>query len=119
MDRRILRLKAHLYEEHHKPWTIEEMAKIADLSHQHFQKLFKAEVGATPISYLKKVRLKQARVLLETTNLRAKEICYKVGMFDESHFSRDFKEEFHAAPSEYRKRHWEYLQVREETGVMS
>ena len=59
----------------------------------------------TPASYLKKLRIETARKLLETTFLTNQQIIFKVGMYDESHFVKDFKKAYGLLPSQYRKRH--------------
>lgn len=59
----------------------------------------------TPVSYLKKLRIEMARKLLETTFLTNQQIIIKVGIYDESHFIKDFKKAYGLLPSEYRKRH--------------
>lgn len=103
MDGRVLKLTNILFENLHRHWLIEEMAEIVELSSPHLRRLFKEETGISPIAYLKGLRLDFAFRLLETTHLRIKEIAFKVGMPDESHFTRDFKDYFGMSPTEYRK----------------
>jgi AraC-like DNA-binding protein len=49
------------------------------------------------------VRLRKAKLLLETTNQTVSEIAYQVGFNDPAWFSRVFKEEYGVSPSESRK----------------
>jgi len=81
------------------------MAASVNLSYSRLEHLFKAETGMTPVSYLKKLRIEKARELLETTFLTNQQIIVKVGMYDESHFIKDFKKAYGLRPSQYRKRH--------------
>ena len=46
--------------------------------------------------------MEKAKHLLETTFLSVKEITYRVGINDDSHFVRDFKKTFGKAPTLYR-----------------
>jgi AraC-like DNA-binding protein len=46
--------------------------------------------------------VKKARELLETTSLSIKEIRLRVGMSDESHFTRYFKKAIGVTPSRHR-----------------
>jgi hypothetical protein len=46
--------------------------------------------------------MERAKNLLESSFLSVKEIAYRVGMNDESHFVRDFKATYGSSPSCYR-----------------
>jgi transcriptional regulator GlxA family with amidase domain len=81
------------------------MATSVNLSYSRLEHLFKAETGSTPLNYLRKLRIEKARELLETTFLTNQQIIIRVGIYDESHFVRDFKKAYGRSPSEYRKRH--------------
>ncbi len=80
MDGRIFHLKKQLLENSQHDWTIKEMAQIVDLSVPHFKRLFKAEIGIAPITFLRDLRLEKARELLETKFYRLKQIGFEVGM---------------------------------------
>lgn len=111
MDGRIYYLRNRLINNLDHEWNIEEMAEIVELSVPHFQKLFKIYTGKSPIAYLRELRLEKACKLLEDSFHQIKQIGNKVGMRNESHFTRDFKKKFGLAPSEYRKRHWKNNQA--------
>lgn len=81
------------------------MAASVNLSPSRFQHLFKLETGISPASYLKALRIEEARRLLETTFLTNQEIIARVGIRDESHFARDFKKAHALSPGQYRARH--------------
>ncbi len=52
-------------------------------------KLFKRKVGLSPVQYVKDLRLEQAREMLVNSFLQIREIGFKVGMSDQSHFIHD------------------------------
>ena len=79
-----------------------QMAHSVSLTASHFSRLFKAETGLSPYKYLKILRMKKAKVLLESTFLNVKEIMNRVGVRDESHFVRDFKIICGTTPARYR-----------------
>jgi len=106
MDKRILLLKKQMLANLQHTPTVKQMAQSVNLSEPHLQQLFKREVGTSPIQYLRNERLGKARKLLEESFMRVKEIGFTVGMSDQSRFVRDFKQEFGASPSKYRKQHW-------------
>lgn len=85
--------------------TLTEMARSVGLSVEHLRELFKSEIGMTPIQYQKKLRLLEARHLLESTFLNVQEIVVRVGLSDDSHFVRDFKKLYGHTPAQYRARY--------------
>ncbi len=96
----------------HTP-TIEEMARSVNLSESHLLWLFKRQIDMSPAQYLKHLRLEAARDLLESSFLQVNQIGRSVGMSDQSHFVRGFKEKYGAPPSEYRKQHWAKIETEE------
>ena len=84
--------------------TVEDLAKLANISSVHFSRLFKLETGRTASSYLIGLRLAKARQLLRTTFLSVKEVMAAVGYYSKGHFARHFKRQFGVSPSEYRSR---------------
>jgi AraC-like DNA-binding protein len=82
--------------------SLESAALRVNLSASRFRHLFKEELGVSPVTYLRLVRLKQARSLLEGSFLRIKEVAAQVGMNDLSHFVRDYKALYGERPSQTR-----------------
>ena len=111
MDGRIFQLRNRILNDLKHQWTIEEMADYVELSAPHLQKLFKIQIGIPPISYVRELRLEKARELLETTFRRVKQIGFEVGMPNDTHFTRDFKERYGITPTEYRRLYWDKMQV--------
>ena len=54
------------------------------------------------MQYLKLIRMQKAEQLLLSTFLSVKEIMNRVGISNESYFSREFKRTFGLAPLQYR-----------------
>lgn len=111
MDYRMFKIKEQIIENLNQNWTVEKMAKLTNLSKDHFHKLFKKETKQTPIGFLRCERLKKAKDLLENTNKRVGEITAEVGINDLTHFARDFKKAFKFNPNEYRQKYWDNLQA--------
>jgi AraC family transcriptional regulator len=80
------------------------LAMIANVSVWHVCRLFKKEVGLSPGRCVKLLRLQYAAELLATTSMSVKEVMVAVGMNDESHFVRDFRQSVGDFPVLYRKR---------------
>lgn len=88
---------------HHLPLRVAEMAELAGLSPSHFTREFRAALGATPVQWLRKIRVEQAKRRLRESADTLKEIATQVGYADQFYFSRDFKQMTGQAPSAYRE----------------
>ncbi len=104
MSVKITHLKNRILSDLQKKWTLDELAKSANIAKSQLTKLFQTELGISPVQYVRNVRLEKSCELLETTLLRIKEIMFAVGIHDQSHFVRDFKKKFVFTPTEYRER---------------
>jgi AraC family transcriptional regulator of arabinose operon len=83
--------------------TIADLARAVNLSQSRFAHVFREQMGTSPLRYLRQRRLARARLLLESTFLSVKEVMALVGFNDPSHFSRDFRRAYGAAPRTWRK----------------
>lgn len=84
--------------------SLTEFAQSVNLSVWRLCHIFKSDVGMPPIRYLRLLRMERAKVLLESSFLSVKEIAFRVGLNDESHFVRDFKSTYGYSPALYRSR---------------
>ena len=88
------RFSALLAEIHSKPskkWTISAMAAKTGLSEGHFQRLFKAWSGTTPMSKVFDARMRLAENLLNHSSPRLSEIAERLGYSDQFAFSKAYK----------------------------
>ena len=79
-----------------------DIAATVHISSSHLRHIFKREIGTSPTRYVKLVRLRRAKELLETSLLSVKEVMSAVGLNDLSHFVREYKVLFGQTPSETR-----------------
>ncbi len=79
--------------------SLDEMARLADMSINNFHKLFKQALNDTPVQYIKKIRLYKARQLIIYNNMKAVDAAQEVGYDSTSQFSREFKRYFGVSPS--------------------
>ncbi|WP_437612102.1 AraC family transcriptional regulator [Sorangium sp. So ce834] len=86
-----------------RPLSVEEVARHVAMSPSHFAHRFRAVARVSPMRYLKQLRLQHARALL-LSGLRASEAAQRAGYESASHFTRDFKRRFGAAPGDYAER---------------
>jgi two-component system, response regulator YesN len=104
MDERVRIVIAHIEHNTDKSQnSLKELADAVHLSTSRLAHLFKAETGVPITRYLRESRMRIAKQLLEGTFLNVKEIMFRVGVNDESHFVRDFKRIYGVTPGQYRK----------------
>lgn len=90
-------------EEHfHEPLSVPQLASHLFLSPSRFSELFLREVGMSPATYIRRLRLERAQTLLRSSTLTCTEIAHQVGFRDSAQLSRAFRDLFHLSPSEYR-----------------
>lgn len=86
------------------PITAKDMAQRANMSLAHFHHLFQANMGCSPMNYLKKIRLEQAEIYLLNSDLSLTQIAELTGFSNQFHFCREFKNKTGLPPSVYRQR---------------
>ena len=91
----------------HKSLDLDQIAKEINLSPTYFHKKFKESYGVTPREFLLKVRLKNARRLLLTSDLNFFEISENCGFSSQAYFNFQFKKETGLTPSEYRNKRYQ------------
>ena len=103
MDARVQRTIDRMEDEMQRRLTVPELARAAGLSAAHLTRLFREATGLTPGAFLRALRMTRARMLLERTNLSVGEVMAQVGVWDRSHFARDFQRAHGASPSAVRE----------------
>jgi len=103
-DQEISRIEASIAEHFKEKLAIDDMAKKAGMSVRNFSRRFKAATGEAFSSYVQKMRIENAKRLLESTNLSASEIMYHVGYNDDRSFRRLFKRHTSLSPRHYREK---------------
>jgi AraC-like DNA-binding protein len=83
--------------------TLDDVARAAYLSVDHFGRLFRQHTGMTPMRYLRLTRIDQSRFLLKRTGLRVEEVAREVGFPDPFHFSKVFRHVIGMSPTQYRE----------------
>jgi len=101
--KRIYRAGDFIAASYSQPISLEEMAKVACLSPNHFLRSFKQVFRQTPHRYLTELRLKEAQKLLERTNLPVIQVCQSVSFGSHSSFSLLFRRRFGLSPEKYRR----------------
>lgn len=87
--------------------TLEDIANAVGYSASHLTTLFTKKTSYSPIVYYNQLRIQKACSYLQFTELKIKEVAFKLGYFDPFHFSKAFLKEMEITPKEYRKRYQE------------
>jgi AraC-like DNA-binding protein len=83
--------------------TMETMAESLGYNRAYLSRLFKNHTGETPVTFLLKLRIDQARRLLrEREDLTVEQIAFSVGFHDPLYFSKQFRRLQGLSPSQYR-----------------
>lgn len=98
---RIARVIRFLGANYRDSTDVDAMAQRAGMSTSALHLHFKRATTMSPIQYVKKLRLHQARELL-LSGRGASEAAFEVGYASASQFSREFRRLFGVAPSSYR-----------------
>jgi two-component system response regulator YesN len=88
---------------------LSDVAASVYLSPKYLSDLFKKSTGETFTSYLTKVRIKKAELLLSNTKIKVTEIAKMVGYDDPNYFSTVFRKSLNTSPNHYRKQKQDYL----------
>lgn len=102
--KRLVRLAmVYLQENYSEPITRRDIAKHIGITEDHLTFCFRQELGITPIHYLQRYRINQAKRLLKESNQTITEIAFNVGFSDSSYFSRIFRREIGMSPEIFRQ----------------
>ena len=85
--------------------SLSSVANAVSVSPNHLSTLFKSKIGVGFSEYLTGVRIRQAKRLLITSDLRVSEVGERVGYQNMEYFSMLFKKNTGQTPSQYRRSH--------------
>ncbi len=84
--------------------TIPLLAQACNLSEKYFCVLFRQRTGSSCITYINRLRIEKAKMLLLTTDQNMASISEACGFSDPGYFARQFKKQEGCAPMDFRKR---------------
>lgn len=86
-----------------KPLSVNEYAQILHITPNHLNKVVKGATGKSTSAWIEEAVMLKAKILLKGTDLPLGEVAAKVGIMDQSYFTRKFKLHTGVTPSDYRK----------------
>lgn len=102
-DKKTQEIFQYIHNNYSKEITLDSLASRFSTNRTTLNKIFNQTCGTSVISYLSRIRLEMATLLLRNTELPISDIAIRSGFIDESYFSRLFKQKVGKSPSEYRK----------------
>ena len=99
---RIRHVLEFIHENLYREITLEELCSQSGLQKTAFIRLFRQVTGTTPLQYIIRQRLENARELLEESDLSVTQIAEQCGFSDPFYFSRCFRKHYGVAPREFR-----------------
>lgn len=83
-------------------FSVEELSSYVGMSRGHLYKKLIMITGKSPLEFIRILRVKRGKQLLEQSQLNVSQIAYQIGLSPKQ-FAKYFKEEFGYVPSEYIK----------------
>ncbi|MFB1052307.1 helix-turn-helix domain-containing protein [Paraliobacillus sp. JSM ZJ581] len=103
LNRSVSLIQHYLNQNYREDISLDSLAEIGHINKFYLAHSFKKDIGVSPIEYLQKVRVREAKLLLETTNYSIASISEIVGFSSQSFFTQSFKRFTNKTPSKYRK----------------
>jgi len=105
MDQRIEKAVLVIAKNFRNEMLLSDLAKEIGLSKFHFHRLFKKEIGTTPLQYINKLKVEHAaHFLLLYPNSKQLEAAFESGYASPAEFARSFKRVYNLTPIQYRKK---------------
>jgi AraC-like DNA-binding protein len=102
--RKLKHAKDFILENLDNPPDLKTISRKAGLNEHQLKVGFKELYGNTVYNYIIDHRLNQSRLLLDSGKYQVKEVAYRIGYSNTSHFIAFFKKKFGITPKQYLKR---------------
>lgn len=99
---KLRRVQEYVEENLSQSISLDEMAKISNMSAFHFIRSFKVAMGTTPVRYVLNRRVEKAKRMMLTTTKSLVEVSLSCGFSNQSHFTTAFKQATGITPSAWR-----------------
>lgn len=103
-DKRMAKVLTYIRNHMYDNIDVDTLADIACVNKCYFIRLFKHELGTSPLRYINQKKIEKAQLLLLTTDIPVKEVANELGFYDLSYFIRLFKKTVGMTPQDYRSR---------------
>ncbi|SFK46321.1 AraC-type DNA-binding protein [Porphyromonadaceae bacterium KH3CP3RA] len=101
IQKSIVFMKEHLEEK----ITLNNIASAVGYSSSHLNTLFTQRTSYSPMAYYNQLKIQRSCFYLQFSDLKIKEIAFRLNYYDPFHFSKTFVKEMEITPKEYRIRY--------------
>lgn len=101
-DIRSIQIKEYIHRNYFENITAESLSTMFGISTRYMNDIFKRKFNDTPLQYLQKIRIEQAKELLLETDQDIVSICFEVGYETLSTFYRTFRNLVGISPNKFR-----------------
>lgn len=84
-------------------FDVTELSAAMNMSRSTLTRKLKAITGDTPLDFIRHIKMKQAKILLNNKSSNISEVATALGYQNRKYFTACFKDEFGITPSEYQK----------------
>jgi len=84
--------------------SVAELARLVDLSPDHFSRAFKSATGRSPHQLISETRIERAKTLLRDSSLSMTDLALELGFSSSAHFSSRFRQLTGLSPTEWKER---------------
>ncbi len=91
-----------------EPLSVSSLAAHVDLHPSYLSRIFKQEMDMSIVKFINRKRAIKAAVDLKYSSLSLKEIAHKYQFYNQSYFTKVFKETHHVTPKHYRNNAFRY-----------
>ena len=93
----------YIHEHYMQDFPQQTLAGLCHLSPTHFRRLFKEQIGTSPLAFLHQTRILESCTLLRSSGLSITEIALRVGYNSQSSFNRHFSAAMGCTPMVWRR----------------
>lgn len=103
LSKPVLKCVNFIYENLTDRISIEDLAKVSNLSATYLPRLFKSEMGVAPADYIRERKILYAKQLLKDSNYSITQIADMLSFSSQSHFVQVFKKSTGTTPKKFRE----------------
>ena len=85
-----------------EPTRVDELARLAGVTSRHLLRLFRQELGTTPVQFGLDIRLQRARSLILNTSMALSDIAAATGFNSRSHMTQRYRIRYAETPTQTR-----------------
>lgn len=95
-------IKTYIEQYYNQKISFSQLADLSGYSYDYFRHMFKQRFGISPQEYMIDIRLRQAKRLIEKTDLSCTEIAYNCGFSNSAQLTSMFKKKYKKPPTAFR-----------------